>query len=69
MGHKKTLWKYLENLKGEVEISALTNDKENLIEKVKDYIDNAPNGWYVEFTNDYKKIRKLKFGFDEYKAN
>jgi len=67
MGHKKTLWKYLENLEGEVEISALTNDKENLIEKVKDYIDNAPNGWYVEFTNDYKKIRKLKFGFDEQK--
>ena len=50
-----------------MEISALTNDKETFIENVKDYIDNAPNGWYVEFTNDYKKIRKLKFGFYEQK--
>ena len=43
-----------------MEISALTNDKETFIENIKDYIDNAPNGWDIEFTNDYKKIRKLK---------
>lgn len=60
MGYKERLWKYLENLEGEMEISALTNDKEAFIENVKEYIDNAPNGWDIEFTNDYKKIRKLK---------